>query len=41
MVRGQESLNLEAMSLEQYSVDSLNNQNLNLNEGKNKDYWSE
>lgn len=41
MVKGQESLNSEAMRLEQYTVDSLNNQNLNLNEDKAKDYWGE
>ena len=41
MVKGQESLNTEAMRLEQYTVDSLNNQNLNLNEEKAKDYWGE
>ena len=45
VVRGQESLNLEAMSLEQYTVDSLNNQGLNLNDdtdnNKSRNYWSD
>jgi hypothetical protein len=45
VVRGQESLNLEAMSLEQYTVDSLNNQGLNLNDdtdnNKRRNYWSD